>query len=357
MTRPPASQPSAAAIGLVAIGRNEGRRLEACLDAALAQLPPERVVYVDSGSTDGSVAAARARGVAAVALDPADGFTAARARNAGAAHLLEGADPPAFVQFVDGDCRLAPGWLGTAHAAMEADPRLAAAAGRRREVAPEASPWNRLCDMEWNTPVGEAAAVGGDALYRAAALRAAGGFDGAMICGEEPELCFRLRRLGWRIRRLDAEMTRHDAAMTRAAQWARRTVRTGWAFAEGAARMGGSAEGYNRRERARILGWGGVLPAAVLGLLLLALLGTALGGLRGWALLAALAGLAGLAAYPLMALRVAARRRAARGDPWPHALLYGAAVMAGKPFEMAGLMRYRTAARRGARGRIIEYKS
>ena len=342
------------AVGLVVIGRNEGDRLRACLDSVLRDLDPARVVYVDSGSTDGSAALAAARGVRVVHLDPAQGFTAARARNAGAAALREARGAADLVQFVDGDCRVVKGWLAAGAAAMRADPRLAAVAGRRREVAPEASPFNRLADMEWNTPVGDARAVGGDALYRRAAFDAAGGFDADLICGEEPELCFRLRARGWRVERLAVEMTAHDAAMTRVSQWARRTIRGGWAFAEGAHRMGASPERYNRRERDRILFWGAAVPlgvaAAVLAAGALALAGSPL-----WPWAAA-AALLGLAAYPAVMARAASWRRRRFGDPWRHALLYGAAVMGGKPLEMVGLVRFHAAAARGERGRLIEYK-
>ena len=72
--------PSPAEVGAVVIGRNEGERLLRCLDAMLPQV--ERVVYVDSGSTDDSVAEAQKRGVEVVALDLQLPFTAARARNA-----------------------------------------------------------------------------------------------------------------------------------------------------------------------------------------------------------------------------------------------------------------------------------
>ena len=46
-------------VAVVAIGRNEGERLRACL-ASVVPLAA-CVVYVDSGSTDGSVAMARTR--------------------------------------------------------------------------------------------------------------------------------------------------------------------------------------------------------------------------------------------------------------------------------------------------------
>jgi hypothetical protein len=46
--------------------------------------------------------------------------------------------------------------------------------GRRRERFPEASVYNRLCDLEWDTSIGEARSCGGDFLARAGAFRDAG---------------------------------------------------------------------------------------------------------------------------------------------------------------------------------------
>ena len=68
-------------IGAVVIGRNEGARLERSLQALAGQVA--QIVYVDSGSTDGSVAAARGLGAEVVELDMKHPFTAARARIAG----------------------------------------------------------------------------------------------------------------------------------------------------------------------------------------------------------------------------------------------------------------------------------
>ena len=59
---------SPANIAAVVIGRNEGERLEASLRSVQAAGLP--VVYVDSGSSDGSLAAARKLGVELVELDP-----------------------------------------------------------------------------------------------------------------------------------------------------------------------------------------------------------------------------------------------------------------------------------------------
>lgn len=226
----------AAEIGVVAIGRNEGERLRACLASVAGGGRP--VVYVDSGSTDDSLDIARSFGAEIVLLDTVAGFTAARARNAGFTRLKALWPEVVFVQFIDGDCELDPEWLAAAVAAMAQSPEAAVVCGRRRERHPSASIYNRLCDMEWDTPVGEVAACGGDALMRTIAFEAAGGFCPDLIAGEEPDLCRRLRWIGWTIRRLPVEMTRHDAAMTCLSQWWRRNERSGYATAEAWRRHG-----------------------------------------------------------------------------------------------------------------------
>ena len=66
---------AAGSLGAVVIGRNEGARLVACLESLSSGVRP--LVYVDSGSTDGSVAAAEAAGAVVVVLDPTVPFTAA----------------------------------------------------------------------------------------------------------------------------------------------------------------------------------------------------------------------------------------------------------------------------------------
>ncbi len=250
------------AIAAVVIGRNEGERLTECLASLSGRVA--RIVYVDSGSTDGSIAAARAQGAEVVSLDLTRPFTAARARNAGLA-LLDAQQTP-LVQLLDGDCALREGWLDAARDFLADHPDAAVVCGRRRERFPQASVYNRMADREWDTPVGRALACGGDAMMRLAAVQGLGGYREDLIAGEEPELCLRLRRAGWQVHRIDAEMTCHDAAMTRFAQWWTRSRRAGHAFAEGAALHGGPPDRHWVAETRRALIWGALLPAiAVLG--------------------------------------------------------------------------------------------
>jgi glycosyltransferase involved in cell wall biosynthesis len=73
-------------LGVIAIGRNEGDRLVRCLTSVTGAV--DNVVYVDSGSVDGSIERARGFGVSVVELDQGQPFTAARARNAGFEKLI-----------------------------------------------------------------------------------------------------------------------------------------------------------------------------------------------------------------------------------------------------------------------------
>ena len=320
-------------VGIVAIGRNEGERFRRCLRSLPTSSVP--VVYVDSGSDDGSVPAALASGASVVELDNTISFTAARARNAGLEKLVAEHPEIAYVQFIDGDCELDPGWLATALAALEANPDLAVVCGRRRELFPERSIYNELCDIEWDTPVGDAKACGGDALMRVSAFRAAGGFSANLIAGEEPELCVRLRKLGFRIRRLRSEMTRHDAAVLRFSQWWKRTLRSGHAFAQGAAMHGGKDERHWVRETGSIVAWALLLPLAVLVLL-------ALG--KPW-------GLVLLAAYPALGARIWLKRREGLGAR--RAALFALFCVLAKFPQLLGATRFLGL---GGAGGLIEYK-
>jgi GT2 family glycosyltransferase len=325
-----------AEVGIVAIGRNEGERLRRCIASLPAGIAG--AVYVDSASTDDSVSHARERGVAVVELDMSTPFTAARARNAGIARLRQLAPGVRFVQVLDGDCELVNGFVQDALAVMHADASVGVVCGRRRELRREASVYNLLADMEWNTKVGEADACGGDALIRLDAFDAAGGYDETLIAGEEPEMCLRMRRAGFRVRRIDSEMTRHDAAMTHFAQWWRRSVRAGHASAEGAHRH--PEDRFCRRTvRSNVL-WGFGLPATALGLSAPSS-GSSL----------ALFGL-----YGVLFWRIRSYRMREYGDSAHEASLYAAYCALGKMPQFLGTAQYHVNRLRGRRSTLIEYK-
>lgn len=330
--------PSLDHIGLavVVIGRNEGERLRACLASLLNTSPVALIVYVDSGSTDGSVELAESMGCLVHALDLRKPFTAARARNEGA-NLAKAQLPSLlYLQFVDGDCEVMSDWLPSAIDFLTKHPKVAVVCGRRRERFPDKSIFNRLCDIEWDTPVGRARSCGGDALVRAEAFFCVDGYRPGLIAGEEPELCVRLRANDWEVWRLGLEMTLHDAAMYRFSQWWSRSKRAGHAFAEGAHLHGKPPERHYKNELNRAIFWGGLLPIVVF-----------IGSLWSpiWLTL--------LLLYPLQAVRIALR-----GGSFDQGLVWTRAwflVLAKFP-ECLGALRFWKNQLSGKAGTLIEYK-
>jgi GT2 family glycosyltransferase len=290
------------------------------------------VIYVDSGSTDGSVAAARDAGATVVALDLSQPFTAARARNTGVAALPDSAG---FIQFVDGDCRVAPGWLATARAAFADDPGLGIVTGWRREMYPGASVYNAMCEVEWHRPAGEIATCGGDMMVRRAAFEGVHGFNPKVIAAEDDEFCLRVGKAGWTLRRLPETMTHHDAAMTRFGQWWKRAERAGHGFVQ----VGAMHPGHFRREMRRVRLFGGLLPLLALAGLIWA----------GWLLLP-------VAVLYLLSYGRTVRGLAGEGLPLAQALHHGLFLTLSKFPNLIGMARYRWRKARGRAMTLIEYK-
>lgn len=320
-------------IGIVVIGRNEGARLKVCLDSVVNE---GVVVYVDSGSTDNSIAIATDLGVDVVNLDITIPFTAARARNEGFLRLQKRIPDLDFVQFVDGDCEVVKGWFDAAKTYLEQNDDVAVVCGRRRERYPNTSIYNMLCDIEWDTPIGEANACGGDALIRACAFDDVHGFDPAVIAGEEPELCVRLRHQAWRVWRIDEKMTLHDANMTQFSQWWLRNVRSGYAFALGASMHGGTPERHWVAEVIRARVWGAYIP-------LLVLIATILEPVF----------IVAIMVYPIQIARIAMKNSINISKSW----LYAFYLTLGKFPEMQGQLKFYINRLFKKRSEIIEYKS
>jgi glycosyltransferase involved in cell wall biosynthesis len=324
-------------VGIVIIGRNEGERLRRCLTSVIGSGPT--VVYVDSDSKDDSVALAQAMGAEVVALDLSRPFTAARARNEGFARL-EAIDPGVrYVQFVDGDCEVVAGWLERARTVLDERFEVAVVCGRLRERFPDRSVYNRLADLEWDTSVGPISACGGIAMIRAEAFRAVGGFNAALIAGEEGELCFRLRQLGGMILRLESEMALHDMDMHRLGPWWNRSMRTGFTYAEGVSLHGRTPERYLTGQLRSVIFWGLIVPVLSFGLAWPS---------RGLSLIL-------LAGYPVLYWRVA-RGSVRRGWPRSDAQLYAAACVLGKFPQALGSLRFALDRLRGGPSRLIEHK-
>jgi hypothetical protein len=290
-------------------------------------------------------------GAVVVELDRSMPFSAARARNCGLERLRElHPDVPA-VQFVDGDCEIVPGWMNQGLAALDRDGKIAAVCGRRRERFVRKSIFNRLMDLEWDTPVGMVRSCGGDAMMRIAALSQVGPFDDSVVAGEEPELCQRLRAGGWRIERIEAEMTLHDANMVRFGQWWRRMVRGGYGAADVAARFGAAngRDGLFVRQVHSARNWGMIFPLVAIGLVAA---GCVLGGVVGGAMGGAIAVSAWMGQVARLSLSNVRRGRSPRlSRDWAFF------TMLGKFPQALGQWNCRRDRSHGRIGRMIEYKA
>lgn len=331
-------------IGIVAIGRNEGKRFQECLASLPDDLP---VVYVDSGSTDGSVSHALAAGVQVVHLSRELGFTAARARNMGWRALLEIQSDIEFIQFLDGDCALDPNWLASAMAEAETKKQLGAVFGRLKERFPEHSIYNAMCDREWDVPVGEVRACGGNAFIRVDALVQMDGYNDSMIAGEEPDLCLRMRAKGWVIHRIRPKMATHDAAILNFGSWWKRAKRAGHAYAEHLAIHGRFADPDWKRAIFSMTVWGILFPSVFV-----------LGAISGfvsnplWGSISLGVGLI----YVLQIVRIA-HRGATRGLSKEFAYREALLLIVAKFAHLAGTTSFLLNRLRGRRATIIEYKS
>ncbi len=325
-------------VGVVAIGRNEGDRLKRCLNSAKAQT--DQVVYVDSGSTDDSVAFAESIGVEVVNLDTSIPFTAARARNEGIARLIERWGDIEYVHVLDGDCEFQDGWIQIAYDFMQRNDDAAVVCGRRRERQPEASRYNLMCDLEWDTPIGQARSCGGDALFLLKAFNEVGGYNPSVIAGEEPELCVRIRSKGYTVHRLDHEMTLHDASMTRFSQYWQRAKRAGHAYAQGADMHGNPPERHCVKQTRSAIVWGLIFPILAI-------------GLAWWTF-----GIS-IAVYLLMVCAQIWRIRSGQikiGRPKQHATLLAVFVMIAKYAQASGVLLYWYRKVMKKQATLIEYK-
>ncbi|MGA8743812.1 MAG: glycosyltransferase [Terracidiphilus sp.] len=328
------------ALSIVVIGRNEGARLAKCLDsiAKVRSVVVREIIYVDSASTDGSAELAFQYGAIVVVVRP-ERPTAALARNAGWRQAESD-----LVLFLDGDTVLHKDFPQAACDALSGDPSIAAVWGHRREIHPEASIFNRVLDLDWVYKPGLTEFCGGDVLMRRKALLETGGFDEALIAGEEPELCRRIRAHGYTILHIDHPMTGHDLQITRWSQYWRRATRAGHAYAEVSERYRGSNDPSWTSERRGNLIRGSFWPIS----LAIALFTDIHFGFLPFALW--------LALLLLLSVRSGWKARWKEGSFWT-LFLYGIHSHLQQVPILLGQLQYEVNKKQGRTRKLIEYKA
>lgn len=329
-------------LSVVVIGRNEGQRLVNCLASIRRAQDIEgniEVIYVDSGSVDGSTVAAAQMAARVISLDAARP-TAAMGRNAG--WRAAGAE---FVLFLDGDTLLDSGFPRKACNAIRADPSLAAVWGHRRETHPESSIYNRVLDLDWVYAPGIVPFCGGDALMRREAIDTVGGYDQTLIAGEEPELCRRLRAAGYGILHIDEPMTGHDLQMTRFRQYWRRATRAGHAYAEISSRFRNTPEPFWQAERKSNILRGGFWIVSLAAAAVASLVGRGVLPLFGWCLL-----------LLALSLRTAWKAQWKAPGQWRLLMMYGIHSHLQQVPILIGQLQFDWDRMRGKTRALIEYK-
>jgi GT2 family glycosyltransferase len=196
-------------MSVVIITRNEEAHIAGCLEAILAataDLDGCELVLVDSRSDDRTLDVARAYPVRVIELSGTPRCCPALGRYVGG-RVTKGR----YVHFVDGDTSIVPGWLRAATDVLESDSSLAAVGGREDQVYyRDGTPIGTKSDYfgTGDTP-SEVKQLGGNGLYRRAALEGVGSFNPYVRSFEEAELGARLRQAGWRLLRVPQLMGYH----------------------------------------------------------------------------------------------------------------------------------------------------
>jgi GT2 family glycosyltransferase len=247
---------------------NEEEKIGACLTSVLEATKPYRtqIIVADSRSEDATVAVARRFGVDVIRLAP----TEPRGCGIGA-QLGFQYSAGEYVLLLDGDMRLAAGFLPAALQTLEADRSIAGVAGRLD--LDDANLEYRLRRDRYMPHLrsGPVDRLDGGGLYRRAAIDSVGYLtDRNLHSYEEFELALRLRAVGWRLVRLAATSVHHYGHRTPATSLLMRRWRSRYTDGQGEvlrATLGSKSFALAVREfwlSFAVIAWWGCLLAAAL---------------------------------------------------------------------------------------------
>jgi glycosyltransferase involved in cell wall biosynthesis len=195
------------AVSIVIIGRNEAGNIQKCVESVLEiEYPQEllEIIYVDTGSTDGTQNIARTMGVKVVEeLNKLP--SAALARNKGLAESNN-----RIVHFLDGDMVIDPGYLKKAVRRL-GNGDIACVFGRVIERHANTNWISRMLNIDWKMKKeGYINAPGGGGTFTTTALKEIGGYNGSLVLAEETDVGIRLRNVGHSIYMINDIMAAHD---------------------------------------------------------------------------------------------------------------------------------------------------
>jgi len=219
-------------VSVVIVNWNAGESLAPCV-ASVVEAAADEIVVVDNASTDGSLAAVRARHPALRVVENGSnvGFAAAATQGAAAAR-------GDVLVFLNPDARLLPGALATLVEALFATPGAGIAGGglvdERGRWEPGHARFDPVAHLVFDTTLGRLGArrrrspVVVDWVYgtfmavRAQLFRQLGGFDARyFVYGEDMDLCHRAARLGARTIHVPAARAVHGRNVSAAQRFGR----------------------------------------------------------------------------------------------------------------------------------------
>ena len=255
-------------ISTVVIGRNEGERIDACMESinSALRLLSHEIIYVDSRSKDDSLDRARAHGARCFLLSD-ENTTAGLGRFVGTQEAKG-----EYLLFLDGDMQLAPGFCEKAMMAM-ATRGYDGVCGIRKDVYLRGGEVIGENDNYFGCTAERIAPEFGGAIFLTRdALDKCGGWSPDTIACEEAELYARLKAAGCMIAEIPAPMITHTDAVrdergALSVIFSRRRLGEGQAMR--CAMAQGKADAYLRHENEKfslyMLDWMSVILIALLG--------------------------------------------------------------------------------------------
>lgn len=193
-------------LSIIMIGRNEETSIGKCVEAALRaadEIGGAKLIYVDSHSTDNTVAEVRRYAIDVRMLDGK-----LRPSPSAARHFGSRQTDSEYILFLDADTLIYAGFLRLALEQLRSDPTLAGINGRIKDTTANGEPVDGVDEVS-DQPQYVKWLRGPCCLYRRSALLEVGSFDAELAIEEEAELGLRLIRAGWKLKTIPVPMAHH----------------------------------------------------------------------------------------------------------------------------------------------------